>query len=145
MPTAAVGAGIGLLSAFGWRLTLSRKYIDATGPTGGARPTDTAYFTSFDYLKYVGGPSWWPSIAVLTLGGLLVGALIGLVGSAVPARNSRTSIGAAALFVTGLLTGAGGALYAEFLPPGNSRSHHGPWLCRRPATPRHSVRRHRRR
>ncbi len=114
---AALGLSLGLLGALGWRLAVSREYVDVGAPPPNAPATDTAYFTIYDHLRYVGGPSWWPSIVVLPLFGMTIGVLTGLLTWVFTRRHRQALSVAGALAITGLLGGAGCALYADHLTP----------------------------
>lgn len=110
--SAVVGLAVGFLAALGWRFAVPRVYIDAAPPPTDGSPADIAYFQVFDYLRYVDGPSWWPSVALLPVVGVAVGALTGLFTRAVAGQRRRPDGIAVALAVTGLLTGVAGAFYA---------------------------------
>lgn len=110
--SAAVGLAVGFLAALGWRFAVPRVYVDAAPPPTDGSPADTAYFRVFDYLRYVDGPSWWPSAALLPVVGVAVGVLAGLLTRAAAGQRRRPGGVAVALAVTGLLAGVAGALYA---------------------------------
>jgi len=112
LPSAAVGLAVGFLSALGWRFAVPRVYVDAAPSLADGSPADTAYFQVFDYLRYVEGPSWWPSVALLPVIGVAVGILAGLLTRAASGQRRRPVCIAVALAITGLLTGVAGALYA---------------------------------
>lgn len=112
LASGAVGLAVGFFAALGWRFAVPRVYVDADPPPTDGSPVGTAYFRVFDYLRYVDGPSWWPSIALLPALGVAVGVLAGLFTRAATGQRRRPGGVAVALAVTGLLTGVAGALYA---------------------------------
>lgn len=113
---AAVGLAVGFLAALGWRFAVPRVYFDADPPPPDVAPTDIGYIQVFDYQLYVDGPGWWPSVAVLPALGVALGILVGFAAQAATGQRRRPGV-AAALVITGLLTGVAGALYADQWTP----------------------------